>query len=338
MTKKNKYFKLFFILGLLLVLTVGYTKPVFAYEYYNGFEIIPKECLESQVATQQEKPCNLDSFVQLFVNLAAVGLKVLPYLAMLMIIGSGFYFVLSGGSAQRIQQGKKAFSSVIIGVLIIIVLAWGMSAMIVYLLTGEEGGFLFPGEPWKKEWWGGGTIEAPGPDTACCFIQNKGCQENITADECTALGGQQQPAGKSCQSITACLTLSTPGCCVPDNSNDPNCHDPTSTGCLDAPNTTYNPNLCRQIGQCVFGGMGDLSAWGCCLKVTGGCEELTLGECNGSHQPGVHCNTVPVCNGFCCNVGGACQPGVTYDQCTLDPPWGLGGSIINEGACPSPCP
>ena len=160
MTKKNKYFKLFFILGLLLVLTVGYTKPVFAYEYYNnGFEIIPKECLESQVATQQEKPCNLNSFVQLFVNLAAVGLKVLPYLAMLMIIGSGFYFVLSGGSAQRIQQGKKAFSSVIIGVLIIIVLAWGMSAMIVYLLTGEEGGFLFPGFTTGKKDYGESQYE-----------------------------------------------------------------------------------------------------------------------------------------------------------------------------------
>jgi hypothetical protein len=339
MIEKKSITKLFIIFCLTLVVLAMSATPVKAYEVYkNGFTIIPEECLGSQVATEQTKQCDINSFVQLFVNLAAVGLKVLPYLAMLMIIGSGFYFVLSGGSPQRIQQGKKAFTSVIIGVLIVIVLAWGLSAMIVYFLTGEEGGSLFPGSPFSKEWWGGGTIESPGPDTACCYIQNKGCQENITAEDCTALGGQQQPAGQSCQSITACQTLSTPGCCVPSSVNDPNCQDPNSTGCLDFSGTTYNPNLCRQVGQCVFGGMGDLAAWGCCLKTTGGCEELSLGECNGSHRTGIHCSAVPICTGVCCGLPNkTCQDGVTANNCTAPAPFGLGGLIINDGVCPSPC-
>ncbi len=340
MIEIRKITKLSIIFCLALVVLTMNAAPVKAYEVYkNGFTIIPEECLGNQVATQQTEQCDINSFVQLFVNLAAVGLKVLPYLAMLMIIGSGFYFVLSGGSAQKIQQGKKAFTSVVIGVLIVIVLAWGLSAMIVYLLTGEKGGFLFPGSPFSKEWWGGGTIEQPGPDTRCCFVQNIGCKENITADECAAIGGRQLDAGQSCQSYTACQTLSKPGCCVPSNVNDPNCHGPNSTGCLDFSGTTHNPNRCPQIGQCIFGGVGDLAAWGCCLKDTGGCEELAFFECNGSHRAGVDCNTLSVCTGFCCRLlNTKCLQGVTYDYCTAPPPSGRGGAILNKGACPYFCP
>jgi len=96
MIEKKSITKLFIIFCLTLVVLAMSATPVKAYEVYkNGFTIIPEECLGSQVATEQTKQCDINSFVQLFVNLAAVGLKVLPYLAMLMIIGSGFYFVFN---------------------------------------------------------------------------------------------------------------------------------------------------------------------------------------------------------------------------------------------------
>ncbi|MFH0804941.1 MAG: hypothetical protein V1916_01965, partial [Patescibacteria group bacterium] len=91
--------------------------------YPAGWEIIPVECLGNQKAGE----CSVNSFVQLFVNLAGIMLKVSPTLAMLMLIYGGFTWMISGGRSESVQKGKLIITSTIIGVVLIIGVGWGLS-------------------------------------------------------------------------------------------------------------------------------------------------------------------------------------------------------------------
>lgn len=221
--------KYLFPLALILILSLSFipVRTVMAqsssdYQYYKqGFEIIPKECLGKQdEAVDSTERCDLKSVVKLFVNLAHLGLKTIPYLAILMIIISGFYMIGSGGSSERVQQGKRMFSSVIIGVLIALFLSWGLAGFTVYLLTGDASGMLFTkyGKPWSQEWWGGVPDDQTTPDTGCCVITGVGCIREATESDCTARGGDYQK-GITCENIPnprvgGCAQFTTGGCCV----------------------------------------------------------------------------------------------------------------------------
>ncbi len=264
---------LFFISIVALTLFSSMAMPLVAhaqeYEYQENWVIIPPECRGSN----SEKQCDLNSFVQLFVNLAIVGMKVLPYLSMIMMIWAGFNLIQSGGNPEKIQGGKKMISSIVIGVLIVTILAWTWSYFIVFLLTGNQK--LFPNTPFSRDWWGGGTIEDRPPSVGCCVVTDAlstagvGCVENLKT-ECIGLPvaikteynvdiqtffqGEQQ----YCDDVTQCQNYQQ-GCCVPRDATDKTCYYPATgsyesgeggTGCLQWPKTLNNPNNCNTLTRC----------------------------------------------------------------------------------------
>lgn len=231
-------------------------------QYEEGWKIMP-DCFTCG-------SCDLYDFVQLFVNLANVGLKVLPYLAMFMMIWAGFNLIMAGGNPQKIQEGKKMITSVILGVIIIVILAWAWSYFIVYALTCDPAhketcqAKLFPGGGiWEREWWGGGeaTVEHQ-PGTGCCIVNGFGC---IDTDQttCTSLGGpdiQTTYEGdyQYCHNFSATCQSYQVGCCVPTDPNSNACTSPGTNGCLPAsPNDDpswrerrHNQTPCDNLGQC----------------------------------------------------------------------------------------
>ncbi len=276
---KVKYPLLFSIIMLILFISIASLLPATAHaqttDYPEGWEIIPKECLSKEYRDQEGLECGLNSFLKLFVNMSNVALKVLPYLTMIMVIWAGFNLIMAGGNPEKIQSGKKMLTSVFLGILIMLVLAWAWSYFIVYLLTcdpksetecqaklfGNYGGI------WEKEWWGGDIGSEQEPDVGCCtLIDTNGdflaCTE-VTKEHCDELGNQAGVDQHNFE-LQNCLPglkkVCEPlqgGCCVeevtPPNSSAcyPADTAENSMGCVNYPNTTHNPNDCNEIADCM---------------------------------------------------------------------------------------
>lgn len=252
------------IFGTALIPQVAHAQE---YEYQEDWVIIPPECR----GADDSKTCDLNSFVQLFVNLAIVGMKVLPYLAMIMMIWAGFNFIQSGGNPEKIQGGKKMLSSIVIGVLIVTILAWTWSYFMVFLLTGNEK--LFTGyEIWERDWWGGGSIQERAPEIGCCVVTDAipgvlgvGCVENLqtqcanietnAAASGISILASFQGEGTSCGGNTQCQNYQQ-GCCVPRDETNKTCYIPVTgaagsgaggTGCLNWPETLNYTNDCAVL-------------------------------------------------------------------------------------------
>lgn len=166
------------------------------------------------------RPCGLEDFVQLFVNLAQWGWWIFPSLALLLFIWGGFTLLTSAGNSERIQQGKRMLTSVLIGGLIILVLAWVITGLVVWLLTGSKEGVI-PGT--GKPWHGG---EEATPETGCCVFAEVGCRDSLNEETCKNsvvqindfgdlknISGVFQGQATKCSGITDCQNLAV-GCCV----------------------------------------------------------------------------------------------------------------------------
>ena len=180
MKLKLKYF--IAAMSLLAILLPGIASAADYVEYPSGWEIVPKECLDAF------GDCNINSFVQLFVNLAGIMMKVAPTLALVAFVVGGVFFIGSGGNQTRLETGKKILSSTVIGVLLIIGVGWLMSFFIVAALTGDTkqtAGKIFSG-PWQQDWWTAKSTdtEATPISPGCCFIDNLGCQSNVSQSDC----------------------------------------------------------------------------------------------------------------------------------------------------------
>ncbi|MCH7492346.1 hypothetical protein IID19_02000 [Patescibacteria group bacterium] len=219
--------------------------------YEDGLKIIPDECLHP---TTDGKICDLTSFVQLFINLAQVMLKILPYIAMIMMIWAGFNLMTSGGNPEKIQGGKKMVISIILGVLITTILAWTWSFFVITLLTCDLGnkektceGKIFPGYIFGKEWWGGGNpVESLPPEAGCCVINDVGCTE-VTKEECSDFTGFFQGGLSFCSQIKQCETFAKGGCCADENDGNDICYNANEEGCIGAKEKTFNANDCGAI-------------------------------------------------------------------------------------------
>lgn len=321
------------ILGLSLVLLVTSLLPRLTaaaeYERYeNGWVIVPPECIDPSVGT-----CGLNSLVQLFINLANVGLKVLPYLTMIMMIWAGFNLIMAGGNPEKVQSGKKMISSVLLGVIIVTVLAWAWSYFVVVILTGEYN--LFPNTIFEKAWWGGGTVAEAPPGTGCCVINTLGCTNN-TQEQCDSAraslqalayvtGGTApqvfwQGENQFCYEFpTQCKNYQF-GCCVPVDPNNKTCYNGNERGCLDVvfPGAgqqqvavTFNPTKCANLAdRCenIVGEATTQTSDGCC--VTGNsCNAGSSSTCSGQFYPGQSCNTVNDCTVGCCVGTASCSAG-----------------------------
>lgn len=286
-------------------------------DYPEGFTILP-DCYE-------DGSCGLNDFIQLFVNLANVMLKILPYLAMIMMIWAGFNLIMSGGNPTKIQEGKKMVFSIVLGVMIVVILAWAWAFFVVIILTGNTAddtiGLIFNDYPWQTEWWGGGegVIERV-PGEGCCIVHGYGCTETGRGG-CISMGDiwrtepprdpQSEYMGdyQYCfQFATACLRYQV-GCCVPKDPDNTTCILPGLEGCLgDATTMTnyqHSNSYCRNIAQCeeVYEApeIPDIpNPEGCCVT-DNSCDMASYLECNGDfHEGAPTCQAVDECNTGCC--------------------------------------
>jgi len=295
---------------------------------WNSWEIIPSECLT------KDGDCNLNSFVNLFVNLSYIMLKITPYLAMLMMIIGGFSLIVAGGKQERVQTGKRVITSVLLGTVIIIGLAWVLSFFVVSALTGDtdqESGKIFKGYSaiWEKEWWGGGESMVYPPGTGCCVVNDYGCEEMIE-DDCNNLKSIYpdsdifwQGENRFCDEYSAICLNYTQGCCVSIEAlsgyEPGGCWWPhPEKGCIGLPTTVHNETACNFNGYCdqdtikgnqEAGEPGE-GTQGCCVQ-TDTCNMVDISDCpSGSNfQTGINCSDIGVCNTGCCVSQNSCFAG-----------------------------
>lgn len=283
---------------------------------WNSWEIIPSECLGDAA------DCNLNSFVNLFVNLSYILLKILPYVAMLMMIMVGFNFISAGGNPEKIQSSKKMLYSVFLGIIIIIALAWCYSYFIVYALTcnpdKEESctGKIFQGYPsvWEKEWWGGGEPMQYPIGSGCCVVNGVGCKE-MTREACQDVKNlfpssdpQFMGDNQFCdQYISTCKNYTIPGCCI-SLAVGGSCGYPGSNGCLDYNDTQYTSTPCQNLGTCleILGEPPEESETGCCIT-SNSCDMSSYQSCSGGFQVGTNCGNIEECNTGCCIGQTSCE-------------------------------
>ncbi|MFA6553539.1 MAG: pilin [Patescibacteria group bacterium] len=322
MSIQNKKIFLLTALTLAIVATLAVPYVSHAADTESGFKIIPDECLGSQ--RPEDKPCDLNSFIQLFVNLAETAFKILPYLAMLMMMWAGFNLITAGGNPEKIQEGKKMVVSVVVGVIIVIFLAWAYAGFVVFALTGDV--TIFPGTPFSQEWWGGGEANPRAPNTGCCYVVGFGCAETTQLD-CTAKAGQYGGAvpqfmgeNQFCDQYKVQCENLTKGCCVPDDTTNKTCYWPDAKkGCLDLPTTHHTITACSYLGQdCTTiegSGSADDTVTGCCVQPNT-CSTTTIADCpgGGSFKQGVDCSDVAECTQGCCIGKTGCTNGKT--SCT----------------------
>lgn len=305
------------VIGLTAIIGLSLPLMTLAADTGNGLNLIPDECL----GPQKNAECDLNSFVQLFVNLAQAALKLLPYLAMIMMIWAGFNLIMAGGNPEKIQQGKKMITSVVVGVIIVIFLAWAYGNFIVFVLTGEVN--IFPGTPFAREWWGGGTADARPPNSGCCYVEDYGCTE-VTQTECQALSGtyggatvQFMGENQFCSEYQAVCSNLTIGCCVPDDATNKTCYWPDSkTGCINWPTTSHSNTACNYLGQDCDPNLiqgtstGGDTATGCCIQPNS-CTATTASNCpsGGTFKPGVSCSNETECTIGCCIGQTSCSAG-----------------------------
>lgn len=357
MRTRNKKILLALLTLFFIVFSFSTTANVaFAAEYESypeGFKVLP-DCYKDGI-------CDLDDFVQLFVNLSQVALKILPYLAMVFMIWAGFNLIMAAGNPEKIQEGKKMLTSIIVGILIVTILAWTWSLFIVVVLTGSLEGKIFPGTPLEREWWGGGTVAGLAPEEGCCVVDGYGCIE-VTKEECESypaiwfVVGMTPPVvnfmgeQQYCYEFVAACSKWTLGCCVPRYEEDTTCYEPTQKGCLEWPFTEHTPNRCLNIEQCdkdkIVSGdtaVGE-SATGCCVEQHE-CSTKNYSECAGNFYAEQSCDSVEGCSGGCCVSAHGCTSGKdgckgewNAEECDEgdNDPNGAGARYCTIGCCEAP--
>ncbi len=238
--------------------------------YATGWEIIPNECLDPNGSN---KPCDINSFVQLFINLANIMLKLITPLVMVIIIYAGYQFITARGKQEQIQTGKKVLSGVFIGMTIIVFGGWIISYFVVQTLVGgfgeDKSTTLFNSDEyinvWKAEWWNPGEASSNqnGQQGASgsCYVPNVGCKDN-TKNECdlitTSFGAGDWTQGQACDNITAWLnfkdnhTIGISCCTTGTLPLYDSCDLMNDNYCLDFPGSVGNTNQCGILGGCAL--------------------------------------------------------------------------------------
>ncbi len=317
--------------------------------YPEGWQLIP-QCAIDDLGV--EEPCDLDDFVQMFVNAAGIGLKILPYIAMVMMIWAGFNLIMAGGNTEKIQEGKKMITSIVLGIIIVTVLAWSWSLFVVYVLTG--GVEIFPNTPLHRAWWGGGVADDLPPDYGCCYVEGYGCEE-MQENECVVgmrlnweLVGAVAPNISFLGSATLCSEHAATcdnfnyGCCVPTDETNKLCYKPQTNGCINYKFTTHAPNDCNTLTdsngekRCddVVSGENlppDLRD-GCCVTANS-CETKSYSDCAGDFYASQNCSEFDECKAGCCVGANSCSSGKINCQGTYDPADCTGLAECTIGCC-----
>jgi hypothetical protein len=88
-----------------------------------------------------QKGCGLCDFFKLVVNIYAfIAFRLTPPVAGLMIVFAGALFLISGGSEERVNQAKKIFVNVVIG-LVFVFASWLIVNSIIQVIGKSVDGF-----------------------------------------------------------------------------------------------------------------------------------------------------------------------------------------------------
>ncbi len=236
------------------------------YSYYQaGWEVIPKECIDPNTvdANGVIKRCDVNSFVQLFVNLANIMLKLSPPLAMIIVIYGGFRFLTSRGNQENVQSGKKVLVGAFIGMFLIIGFGWAISFFVVQTLTGNSAGEIFKNQAWWNPNSSGSTSSSPSAESnKCCVVNGIGCKMTTTTT-CNEINKSWESSPYSayidtnvtdCSQNTTCQTYKANvndglwKCCIAWSITPPTqCYIPNERGCTDYPKYVPVGAQCNQI-------------------------------------------------------------------------------------------
>ncbi len=99
---------------------------------------------DCDMSSEGSRPCGLNDFLLLGVNLINYMLGISGSLALLFFVWGGFKMLTAGGNSEGVEKGKSAISSAAVGILI--VLASWMIVNAVYTTLVE-------GNSENKQWW-----------------------------------------------------------------------------------------------------------------------------------------------------------------------------------------
>ncbi len=120
---------------------------------------------------------NLNSFFQVFINLAQWGLGILAILATAIIFNSGFVMIFSAGNPDKINSAKSGIMGAVLGIIIILG-SWVLINGYIIILTGNPQGTIF-GNHWSQLP-GSGACSGQ-PDGSSC-LDNQVCIGGLCAD------------------------------------------------------------------------------------------------------------------------------------------------------------
>ena len=123
----KKLFPLILLAGLIL-LWAGPTQA--AWPDLTRIQLIPPECAQGT-----GKTCDLDSFLQMFVNFAQLLLGTVAIFTLLIFVWNSFGLATSGGSPNKVEMAKKGMVGAVLG-MIIVMGSWALVNTAVCILVG----------------------------------------------------------------------------------------------------------------------------------------------------------------------------------------------------------
>lgn len=126
-------------LGLATIITLAIAVPALA--AWPADPLIPPACTATGATN-----CGLREMLLLVINVSQVILGLVGSAALVMFIYGGFMWLISAGSAERVERGRKIFEGALIG-LALIFSAWLIINFVVAALSGQTPGDdvkLFP--------------------------------------------------------------------------------------------------------------------------------------------------------------------------------------------------
>jgi len=152
----KKFIRVTAIGVLALLFTITLVAPALAADDKNWIEsilgkgnpFIPEACTGDQSKTNVND-CGLDAVLQVIVNSSKLIVAFAGSAALLMFIYGGTLWIIAAGSPEKIEKGKTAMASAVIGIAIILG-AWLIVNFSILAITGGKIGE--PGKIFDRNW------------------------------------------------------------------------------------------------------------------------------------------------------------------------------------------
>jgi hypothetical protein len=129
-----KKFTIFSLVAVAVIATVGFAVPAAAQTQAIEVGAVEKSAggiLWTDINDCRERgDCKIGDFVQLAVNISSFILAIVGSLALLMFVYGGVVWIISAGSAEKVQQGKTIVRNAVIG-LVLVFTSWLIVSVVV---------------------------------------------------------------------------------------------------------------------------------------------------------------------------------------------------------------